>query len=310
MFDEAYNLVYRFFGQTTLEAHVLSSSSWQSLENDKRISSIGLPSGNSEAASHVRVALILRLLAMSASDHIFQPVYLAAEGRELGEILESLYLSDASQAHWIRSVLLNITPEAQPATGRERADMVRADIIRSVDFLIRPSEGTENFRSALAQWCRKAVEVWLELQKLEVMIHGTMEVHIDDFDPSDWMPLAKSPVAQGQIKQAGSSNGTKSKNHAQEALAHGDIATHVWPAFFVTGEDGVYGLVKRGRVLTTAFVAEVAQEACAASAPEKSRRGERGKQRKDKRLMMHGNNSTDGLDTFLPKSHSAQKRAG
>lgn len=122
MFDEAYNLVYRFFGLSKLEAHVLSSRSWQSLEKDPRmISSIAVPSGNSEAASRVRVGLILRLLALSASAHIFQPVYLTTEGRELGEILENLYELDASQAQWIRSVLLNVTPRTQPTTGQERA---------------------------------------------------------------------------------------------------------------------------------------------------------------------------------------------
>lgn len=148
----------------------------------------------------------------------------------------------------------------------------------------------------------------MEMQKLEIMVHGMLEVHDEDFEPSEWRPLPKSPLAQRQSpgKQAGSSSETKSKTQTPNDLAYGDIATQVWPAFFANVEDGAYLPVSRGYVLTKAAVV-AAQEANAASAPERSRRGERDKQRMGKRLMMNGN---DSLENFLSKSPSGQKHAG
>lgn len=297
--------MHQFLSNSNLEGWVFTCARWNELKNDERIGGIPLPTGNSEAATQMRAAASLRLLAVAASTHIFQPAYLTEQGMEIAEILDGLYNRDKSQAQWLRSVLLGTDPQLQQANGEERAKIVTNDILRSVEFLVSPASETSRFRSALTEWCKKAVSMWMELQQLEIMICGECEAKEKGLEPGALRPLPELPLAQRPGNKKGApANPAKPNGPVQDALTFRDVVAQVWPVFFAHDLDGdKYLLLKRGYVLRKAQVAAAAREASAPTLPAgNSRREGREIQRRGRMVLSGCNDSVEDLSSFLSKT--------
>lgn len=297
MFDEAYELANRFFGQVKLDGDVFLNASWLSLTKDSRLRDVPLPPTNSQSAKHMRVAAVLRLLAFAAGEHIFQPAYITEEGGDLGEVLDEAYILDPPRAEWIRRVLLKIEPSTQAANGQARAEAASTDVFRTVGFLLVSSDGSRNeqnnFSSAVQEWCNKAHDHWRRFQMLEPNFTAVFEEK-GGLISGEWRRFPDAPT-QGGVP----ANGAR----PQHGLVVEDIVAQIWPAFaFPTKRAGELELIKRGYVLVKEQVDAASREV--ASARLSSDRHRRGRSDLKRRMTMtsKSNDSTENLAFLSQKS--------
>ncbi|ROV87723.1 hypothetical protein VSDG_09743 [Cytospora chrysosperma] len=242
--EGAYKLATAFFSKLELADGIFRGTPWQNLKSDSRLANIPLPPTNSQPARQMRAAAALRLIALAAVEHIFQPVYLTEAGGELGEVLDDVYALDWSGAQRVRSVLLNIKREVQAANGKRRVEAASMDVFESVGPLLVSPDGSlgrqAEFRRDLQAWCDKARVLWTELQELEGKFTVLFEEDKKSLRPEDWrrIPDEPTPPKQGSAPASGAK--------AAGALTAEDIVTLLWPAFFVSKE-------KDGRESTQRF---------------------------------------------------------
>lgn len=299
--EGAYKLATTFFSKLELADGIFRGTPWQNLKNDSRLADIPLPPTNSQPARQMRAAAALRIIALAAVEHIFQPVYLTEAGGELGEVLDDVYALDWSGAQRVRSVLLNIKREVQAANGKRRVEAASMDVLESVGPLLVSSDGCidrqAEFRRDLQAWCDKARALWTELQELEGKFTVLFEEDKKSLRPEDWrrIPDEPTPPKQGSASASGAK--------AAGALTAEDIVTLLWPAFFVSREkDGRESTqrFKGGYVLVKPQVGAARREvANARSLSDSSHRRGRDVQRRLSMLTDASNNSTENLASFL-----------
>lgn len=100
-----YRLAGRFSSELKLADDAFQGISWGTLTEDDRLAGIPLPPSNTPPARYMRRAAVIRLVALAAVRHLFQPACLTEEGGELGEVLDGIHVLDPPRAHWVRSVL-------------------------------------------------------------------------------------------------------------------------------------------------------------------------------------------------------------
>lgn len=88
-------------------------------------------------------AAVVRLVALAAVRHLFQPAYLTEEGGELGEVFDGIHVLDPPRAHWVRSVLPEIDANEQSKNGKRRAEAVVRDVLQSAGALLVSSDGSQ-----------------------------------------------------------------------------------------------------------------------------------------------------------------------
>ncbi|ROW08516.1 hypothetical protein VMCG_03273 [Cytospora schulzeri] len=289
-FDGAYQLADKFFGQMELSEDVFQDKSWLALTEDKRLSGIPLSPTNSQPARKMRAAAVLRLIALAAVEHLFQPVYLTEEGGELRDTLDVVYFLDPPRSHQVRSLLLNIDTKGHAANGQKRAEATVRDVFRSVRSLLVSSDGSAvdkqgEFRRGLQKWCDDTRDAWMGLQPLEIKFMVLFEVGKKSFRPGDWRRIPDQPT---QPTQGGA---------PADGLVAEDIVAQLWPAFFASRKDGLTHRFKSGYVLVKPQVLAARREAASArsSSDSSHRRG-------GDRLagFTHGsNNSTENFESFL-----------
>lgn len=243
----------------------------------------------------MRVAAVLRLLADTACEYLFQPVYLTEYGIEVGEIVSHVVSSDAQ---WLRSVLLNIEARGQADNGVRRAENAANEVIDLLGFLLINSPAdTSDFKAAVKQLFQKACKLWMFLQQLEIRFEAELEVQIDDQGPLRWKPLPEL-LHKDSSSTEGAPNGSKKKSDAQ-GLVMGDIAAEVWPEFLATKRERLIPVLP-GYVLLEAQAAVARQELEAASLDRAggSRRAAHGRQRAVQTVIGGANGSTEDL-SFL-----------
>lgn len=285
------------------DRHVFGGREWQALERDQRLAGIPLVPTNSEVANRMRVASFLRILASSALEHIFQPVYLTECGTEISEVIESLYHSDSAHAEWTRSVLLNIKPEEQAKNARARVKAVVEEVVESVDFLLQPAGRSDDFRAALQRWCEDAIQTWRELQHVEFAFHCLFEDEDSDIQAKEWTALPEPPSLRkeptGTNGTSSPPNGSGQPNGAQaskqtHAVAPSNVAAQIWPVFLAARSDGRVKLARQGYLLTKLQVQAAREEAVPSRSQTRSHRSLR-RQERARQLTTLPTNSTENF---------------
>lgn len=300
LFDDAYQLAKDYFSQLDLMDEVFRGVAWQKLKKDNRLADIPLPPTNSQSARQMRAAAVLRLVALAAVEHIFQPVYLTEDGGELGQVLDSIYALDRARAQRVRSVLLKIDTKLQVANGKKRVEAASFDVLESVGPLLGIPDGPLDkqapFRRDLDAWCQRARQTWMDIQKLEGKFTVLFEEDIKDLRPVDWRRIPDQPASPTQGSGA-PANGAKTTG----TLAAEDIVALLWPAFFVTrAKDGSSQRCKGGYVLIKSQVATARRELLnARSASDSGSRRGGDAQRRLAALTSGSNNSTEDFGSFL-----------
>lgn len=248
----------------------------------------------------MRVASVLRLLALSALDHLFQPVYLTEFGTEIPHLVEHLYQGNPEYAHWLRSVLLNIDPEAQAENAHKRVEAVVEEVTEGVDFLLQPAgpDTIRDFHDALEHWCEESTGVWLDLQRLTYAFQCFFEPHLKDIEPNEWTPLPESPVLlnpppkPAEVKNGTNGDTTKKPTTADMAPSS-TIAAQIWPMLLAVKKNGNSEVVVRGYALTDVQVQAARDEVVPNGLQDRahSRRLKR-RQEKNRRIMSGDNDST------------------
>ncbi|KAG8166356.1 hypothetical protein KVR01_002045 [Diaporthe batatas] len=295
LFEDAFRLVSRFFGELQLESLDGFEGKWQNFTQSHALAAIPLPCSNSESARQVRVAAILRLLSKVACDYIFQPVYLTEDGMEVAQIIDRLELLEAE---WVRSIFLNIDREDQEGYRMKRADIARRKIVSLVGFLVTPAAETQDLDHELRQWFQKASKLWMTLQVLKPRIEAEFEVRGNVPGLVGWRAFPTPSPKDRNSTTASAQNGVKSKPDDKAPLALKDIATVICPRFLVTMDDErPSDLLMTGFVLLKAQTLTASQELEAATLRRGSgsHRSTQGKQRVVRTVLGGANESTDRL---------------
>lgn len=295
MFEDAHRLVHHFFDQLLLEPQITHGKSWQNFTKLGCLDKIPLPPSNSEVARQMRVAAVLRVLAETACEYIYQPVYLTEDGTEMGEVISQASPSDAQ---WMRRVLLNIEAKRQGDHGKRRAENAANEVVEMLGFfLINSPAETSDFKAAVKEWYQKACKVWMSLQQLEIRFEAGLEVQIGDQSPLRWKPLPDL-LHKDSSPTEGAPNGSKTRSDAKD-LVMGDIAAEVWPEFLATKRERLIPVLP-GYVLLEAQAAVARQELEAVTLNRASgiRRAAHGRQRPVQTVMGGANGSTEDL-SFL-----------
>lgn len=280
------------------DRHVFTSNEWQKLGKDDRLTGIPLVPSDSGVANQMRVAGFLRLLASSALDHIFLPVYLTGDGTEVSDFILNLYDSNPQDAEWIRSILLNVEPETQAKNALKRAENVAEEVAASVDFLLQPASTRTEFRAALDQWCEESTQAWRDLQQCEFAFYCSFEPQIQEILPKEWTAMPELPSTRKGTKETngGSPNGsdpTIGEGRRQD-IVPSNVAAQVWPTFFATRNDGRTKVVRPGYVLNKQQVAAALEEVVPSRSQNRSHQRLR-RQERTRQLMNLPNNSTDAF---------------
>lgn len=238
---------------------VFGGDKWCQLENDKRLGGIPLVPSNSPVAKHMRVAMLLRVLAESAMEHIFQPVYVTDLGTEVSGFIEDLYCSDPQNAQWIRSVLLKVSLDGLSDNAHHRADNVVDDVIEVVERFLVPGETIQAFRAALEQWCDESIQAWRYLQTYTCLFQCVLDSDLREVVPQSWSVLpdvSASPLPTGTRTTddgPSSSNGSglaastaNANTNGSHSSTEASIVAKVWPIVTGTNPDGAHGVVGRG----------------------------------------------------------------
>lgn len=233
----------------------------------------------------MRVASVLRILALSALEHIFQPVYLTELGTEVSNFIEHLYQSNPEYAHWIRSILLNIEPETQAENAQKRVEIVMEEIAECVDFLLQPAGTVKEFHAALEEWCEECTQTWRDLQRLTYAFQYHFEPHPQDVDPKEWAPLPESNVPPREGVEETNGN-TKNPDMAPPI-----IAAQIWPMLWVVRKSGKSEMVMRGYALTDAQVKAARDEAVPSRLLDRGLR----RQERNRRITNFTNDSTESF---------------
>ncbi|KAI3396309.1 hypothetical protein diail_12331 [Diaporthe ilicicola] len=300
LFEEAHRLVQGIFGQLQIQNKSTVGSSWQKLIKLDCLAKIPLPPGNSETARQMRVAAVLRLLAETACEYIYHPVYLTEDGIEVADIIGQL---GSPQAEWMRSLLLNTETKRQADNGAERATIAANELFELVGFLLIDSPtAAQDFKIAVYQWYQKACKIWMPLQQLELRIRAQFVAQGNGAGPLGWK-LLPQPSQADRAPKDGAPNGVKPKPATKNQLVKEDIATEVWPEFLATTSDGRSFLLVSGYALDKAQTLAAKQELEAASLEPagSSRRAAHGRQRLERTVMGGPNGSLEKL-SFLSQS--------
>lgn len=250
----------------------------------------------------MRVASVLRILALSALEHLFQPVFLTEFGTEVSAFIDHLYQSNSEYAHWIRSVLLNIEPETQTENARKRVEAVVEDVVECLDFLLQPAGMSKQFRSALEQWCEESTQAWLDLQRLTFAFQCFFEPHIQDIQPKEWAPLPESPILprKAGIKETNGGSATNGSGKTTSCdtnkhdMASANIAAQIWPLVLAVRKDGKSELVRRGYMLTEPQV-RAALDEVVPSGPQNRNHQRLRRQERNRQMTSLPNNSTESF---------------
>ncbi|ROW07525.1 hypothetical protein VPNG_07068 [Cytospora leucostoma] len=263
IFSDVYRLAGRFFSELKLADDAFQGIPWENLTKDDRLAGIPLPPSNTPPARYMRRAAVIRLIALAAVRHLFQPVYLTEEGGELGEALDEVHVLDPRRAHWVRSILLKIDTNEQSKNGKRRAEAVVRDVLQSVGALLVSSDGSQakvhEFRDVLYRWCEKTLNVWQELQLLEPKFTALFIDDAKSLRSEDWTRLPDSPtlLAQGGAP----TNGAGPRTEPKGGLISNEIVAKLWPAFLVSrAKDGVTRRFKSGYVLVEPQVSTARKE--------------------------------------------------
>lgn len=281
---------------------VFHSKSWNNLMQNKRLAGIPLPPTNTPAAKGTRAIAVLRLIALAAVEHLFQPVYLTGLDTEPGCVLTRLYDMDRPRAQLVRSVLLKVDQGSHIANGKKRAEAALEDVSEQVKILLMSSDGSmkreNDFRKAMQKWYEKAREVWMELQKLEGICTTLFDVDMESLQYSQWKMLPDKLTQSTQSTQTGTpakANGGK-RQSGPPKIGGGDIVAQVWPLFYIwKEEDRGPKPIKRGYLLQRSQVAAAQEEADARMRTRNGGNVQNG-------LMGLGqgsNRSTDNINSFL-----------
>lgn len=262
LFDDACRLVYHFFGHLQLESLEVVEGKWEKLTEDHALTHIPMPRSNSELATQMRVAAVLRLISVMACDYIFQPVYLTPDGMEVAEII---YQLGSLEAEWMRSVLLNIERKQQAGYGMERAKIAAGKIIELVGFLMNSTADTQKLKDALCQWCEKAAKLWMSLQQLRPTIEAQLEVQVDGQGFLGWKSFPEQSL-RDKHPVTGAQDGTTSKPDNKAQLVMEDLAAGLWPRFLATTGDEHSDVLMHGYALLNAQRVAASQEVKALAA--------------------------------------------
>ena len=132
---------------TVLKPGNQNYGSWKKLkENEILQHRIPLPSTNTSAAKHMRIATILAILARSIDNHIFQPTYLLEEDSGIRELLLREAVSCSKRESFCRALLGKMLPDEQADAARERAKRVAADVMLEVQDLLPPDDAESYLR--------------------------------------------------------------------------------------------------------------------------------------------------------------------
>lgn len=299
VFDDAYQLVTRFFGQLELSASIFSTVSWHRLIELRCLEGIPLPPTNSGAAKQMRVVAVLKLLAEAASSHICQPIHIPPRGTTVADLLDTVEQLDPRRARYVRSVLLNIAPGEQTKYGKKLATTASQDVHDSVTFMLRDREA---FGRALLEWFDKVCNTWRSFQQCEVRYQVLFESKNEDLVPEEWTPLPEPHVLPAQTRLQTANNavpdGTPNPNVDLELP---DIAAQIWPAFLVMTTAGNLEPFKAGYVLLKAQAAAAGQELRSLANAETNLDSHRiGRGQRRGIIPTNGTNNTrERLDTFL-----------
>ncbi|KUI53107.1 hypothetical protein VP1G_00432 [Cytospora mali] len=259
-FEDAHKLVHDFFGQVQIGNDIFQDKSWKHFKEDDRLAGIPLTRADSQPSRQMRAAAVLRLIALAAVEHLFQPVYLTEEGGELREVLDDVYFLDPPRAQRVRSVLLNIDEKIQETCGKKRVEAASREVFESVGFLLVSPDGSRDkkveFRRGLKKWCDNTRQQWMEFQRLMGKFTVLFGEDKASLRPEDWKPVPDKPTPP--TKSGAPANGARSN----DGMVSDDIVAQLWPAFFISSaKDGKSQRFKGGYVLVKSQVTEAMAEA-------------------------------------------------
>ncbi|KUI69717.1 hypothetical protein VM1G_05038 [Cytospora mali] len=259
-FEDAHKLVHDFFGQVQIGNDIFQDKSWKHFQEDDRLAGIPLTRADSQPSRHMRAAAVLRLIALAAVEHLFQPVYLTEEGGELREVLDDVYFLDPPRAQRVRSVLLNIDEKIQETCGKKRVEAASREVFESVGFLLVSPDGSRDkqveFRRGLKKWCDNTRQTWMEFQRLAGKFTVLFGEDKASLRPEDWKPVPDKPTPP--TKSGAPESGARSN----DGMVSDDIVAQLWPAFFISSaKDGISQRFKGGYVLVNSQVTEARREA-------------------------------------------------
>ncbi|KAK7747395.1 hypothetical protein SLS53_001649 [Cytospora paraplurivora] len=303
IFSDVYRLAGRFFSELKIADDAFQGISWENLTKDDRLAGIPLPPSNTPPARYMRRAAVIRLIALAAVRHLFQPVYLTEEGGELGEVLDEIHVLDPRRAHWVRSILLKIDTNEQSKNGKRRAEAVVKEVLLYVGALLVSSDGSQakvhEFRDVLYRWCERTLNVWMELQLLEPKFTALFIDDTKSLRSEDWTRLPDSPTL---LTQGGApTHGAGPKTEPKGGLFSNEIVAKLWPAFLVSrAKDGVTRRFKSGYVLVEPQVATARKEVANVRLSHNSGHCRlRRTQQRLEALTDGSNDSTADMETFL-----------
>ncbi|CAK7215344.1 hypothetical protein SEUCBS140593_002498 [Sporothrix eucalyptigena] len=287
IFKSAFDMINTCFSGD-LDARYLGTNYWDSFKVNVGKCKAGIPlaPSNSPEAKRMRTAAVLRVLAVVATNQLFQPEYTLARGSELSQALHA-QVDDSDRANFVRRVLLQVEPN-NPTVGEHIANRVKF-VNKCLTNVVRPILAEDVFirlASDLDRWVQDAVRVWSEaIQPLPQGISVFIDLdETDDAPPArEWVVMAASPEWAASVpatkssgpartgSTAGSSSGAE-RSPAPALAASGptvntanvpitsaaNVAACIWPVFLMMDKDK--SVVRQGFVLTKAQVAKAEQE--------------------------------------------------
>lgn len=255
MFSLAYNWAENLFSADLEEKVFVTPASgtiWAKIRNHGRVNRIiPLPLSNTREAKQMRICAVLAIVAWSLAQYIFQPTYLL-QCNELSDLLAGLADDDPVREHYLRSVLLPVSPSKQKSNGKKRIEQVVVEVFASVSPVL-PNSKHDEFRSSLETMCKQICGQWMRLQLLEEKI----EPSFDAYDDEDWKLLQlpffgdanAEPVDEGAATESAIADDDRYKPVGDIE----DIAAVLWPSF-LSFRGGESELVTEGFVLNKAQV--------------------------------------------------------
>lgn len=301
MFSLAYNWAENLFiGDLEEKVFITPTSStiWAKIRVHGRVNRIiPLPLSNTREAKQMRICAVLAIVAWALAQYIFQPTYLL-QCNELSDLLDGLADDDPVREHYLRSVLLPVSPSRQKANGKKRIEQVVVEVMACISPVF-PSSRHEELRGSLETICKSICGQWMRLQLLDEKV----EPSFDAYDEEDWKMLNLPPINNDD--EGGAALGIPATESAivdddryQAVGDIEDISAVLWPSF-LSFRGGESELLTEGFVLNKAQVKPAFNEEKAALL-QGIHRAARQMSRKDRTKSFVTNGEDMSIKAFLP----------
>ncbi|KAI1906872.1 hypothetical protein LOZ65_006821 [Ophidiomyces ophidiicola] len=161
--EQVYSVLKEDFSTITLKNYL----AWDKFKmeiHDILKQRLPLPLSNSKAAKHMRLVVMLAILARQIDNFIFQPAYLLEENQQLRFILAQLALYDCRKESFCRSLLLSINPDAQNKSLQTRKENIVRNTALYISELLTPDQNG-SLQLALNRIVQRAVDAWIIIQR-------------------------------------------------------------------------------------------------------------------------------------------------